>query len=129
MARTYSVRFMQYEGPAGTMTYKVPAGKRAVVKFISSTYYAQPATTVYLYIAGHPVYLLANPAGNGSRAEELRLVAYAGETIALATASGTLAVHVSGYLFDDDGGALAEVAEFDDSEIAPGVVDEGPPRL
>lgn len=103
----YSTRFLLHT-TAGTRNYTVPAGKRAIVKGISSMNTGAAEQTVYLNIAGATVWSLPVPAGKGVAPPELFLVANGLETVGVVNQNADLRSIVSGYLLESPGSTLKE---------------------
>jgi len=103
----YSERFLAHQGVAGSFSYAVPAGYRAVVRWLHIVNYGAAAAVVAVPIAGVTVYQRTFPAAEASVALELMAVAYAGQTIGAYVAADGFAVTVSGYLLLDPTGRTA----------------------
>lgn len=96
--RVYSERFIL--GVTSTaLTYTVPSGKRAVVKFASGANASGGAIAIGLQVAGNGIWGASIPVGGVQYAPGLAIVAYAGETIRV-SASGQATVYAGGYLLD-----------------------------
>lgn len=106
----YSERFLSYSGPDAMLSYVVPYGRRAVVKGLSGSNLQSPGAQVYVGAAGVYAFVITLAAATQGFYQELRLVAYAGESIIVATYGPVVRVHLSGYLFLDDAGAPASPA-------------------
>jgi hypothetical protein len=93
----YSERFV-YNRAAGTVTYVVPPGRRAVVKCVSS--YNNDASTRFVTIdlAGTTVWRASVPGGQGVFGAGLMIVAYEGEGLALTNEVAGQRSALSGYL-------------------------------
>jgi hypothetical protein len=104
-ARTYSERFLLMSIEKLWVTYTVPPGKRAVVKTISMVNGLDIEALCMAYVAGILVVQRFLPAHSTFFNVGAHLVAYAGEDIGgyLGEVGGGLIV--SGFLFDDLGGA------------------------
>lgn len=99
--RVYSERFIKLRGSNVTELYHVPPGKRAVVRCISVANLSTSQGNGALFVSGVLAWFWLSPETYGSRAEDVRLVAYAGEGIQLSLEGPDVAGHVAGYLFDD----------------------------
>lgn len=97
----YSTRFIGVQAAAGTYTYTVPAGKRAVVKCADWQDWSGTAENCYLIVAGNYIFE-ASLSGSAHAQWTGMAVAMAGETIGWSVTSGNQASgQVSGYLFND----------------------------
>jgi hypothetical protein len=108
---TYSVRFMHGRGAGQTVSYSVPSGRRAVVRFIAVSAFAAAGQSAFVFVAGAVVLYWPAPAANAAAFWDVRMVAYAGETVLLQTNGSDVAFHVSGFLFLDPGGRVAELED------------------
>ena len=104
MAGTYSVRFIQVAGANAAGTYVVPPGKRAVVKGVTAYLASGASAALALAVNNVNVWAAPLPAAGQGLYTEVRLVAYSGEPIALASSGADVRAHVSGFLFDDPAG-------------------------
>jgi hypothetical protein len=97
----YSTRFLHQQRVAGTSSYTVPTGFRAVVKDINVANVSAASAEAQVLAAG--VILAANviPAEPGVLRWQGMAVVYHGETIQVVDVSGLLAVYVSGYLLTE----------------------------
>lgn len=116
--RVYSVRFLAGAG-AGWRYYTVPTGYRAVVRSISSAVWDPNPSWQSVSIAGVSVWFDETQAPHTCRVVDLRQVAYAGEQLGGYCAAASASICVSGYLFQDTGGA---------GELQPDAVGEDPPQ-
>lgn len=111
--RPYSTRFLSGRAPSVSAVYYVPAGTRAVVRFVSVTAWAATGMSFFLKIATVPVWYWQAPGANVNVFEDVRFVAYAGEAINIVTAGSDMSWAVSGFLFDDVVGAYAAEASYE----------------
>ena len=95
----YSVRFLNAGPAAGTYTYTVPAGMRAVVKFIAHTNFSATLAGMNCRIAGAAFFYSELPGSTYNRFSDVRGVAYAGETVSVVLDHQDTYAHVSGFLF------------------------------
>lgn len=102
--RTYSVRFAHGRGLNVVAEYQVPPGKRAVVKWFGAVCFTAVPAGLFLFVNGIVAIYFEAPAPNRSTFEEVRLVAYAGDVLAIQTHGPDTSFHLSGYLFDDASG-------------------------
>lgn len=100
-SRVYSERLLHGNTPDDPQSLTVPAGKRAVVRCLTVVTYATVVSYFWLQVAGVPVVWLQEVPAWTTRVFDLRCVAYAGETIAMDTDSGSCSWHVSGFMFND----------------------------
>lgn len=110
MSRVYSHRFGNVAGLGKATVYNVPAGKRAVVRCVTWANQSGTNARVWVAIAGFYVFVRTIPGAMEGGAQDLRLVAYAGETVVLATTGTDIGAHLSGYLFEDPEGPPAMAA-------------------
>jgi hypothetical protein len=101
VSRVYSERFVHGRAAAATQTYVVPAGRRAVVRFLSFNFYVGTHDYALLRVGGFAVVYLDHPAALSARTFDGRWVAYGGEEIEVITATADCAWHASGYLLYD----------------------------
>lgn len=97
MGSVYSTRFLLKAG--GSATYTVPAGKRAVVKGMTTVNSSAAQRGMSMTIAGFPVFVLYTPAGGCLERSSLHLVANAGENITI-NLDTDITCQVGGYLLD-----------------------------
>lgn len=98
MSRVYSERFIL--GLTSTaLTYTVPSGKRAVIKYASGANASGSAVSLGLQVAGNGIWGASIPVGGVQYASGLAIVAYAGEVIRV-SASAAATVYCGGYLLD-----------------------------
>lgn len=121
--RIYSVRFLQHQLANAGQTYWVPDGHRAVVRSVTGNSNGAAGCVMFVAVAGLYVWSFAFPASQGGKEVELRLVAYAGESLSLYLLGTGLAAHMSGFLFEDGGGAPAAAAPVVEMALAPGGVE------
>ena len=106
----YTERFMHHSA-AGSYQWTVPAGKRAIIKYIGSTTSGENYNLVgwQLSIAGMfaaGFFFQAPQLGNN---QELMAVAYEGEVIRLYTYGTSIHVHVAGWLMQEKEDLTAEL--------------------
>lgn len=107
--RPYSTRFLSAYGPSGRQVYTVPAGKRAVVRMATLTWDRTTVGACWVAVAGVWAWN-ATPAGaTGSRVQELRATAYAGEVIEIFELLAGMFCTVNGFLFDDIAATATEL--------------------
>jgi len=101
---------MHGRGGTQNVVYTVPAGRRAVVRFVAVSAYAAAGQSAFVFVGGAVVLYWPAPAANAAAFWDVRMVAYAGETVMVSTSGSDVAFHVSGYLFNDPAGrdALTE---------------------
>lgn len=98
----YSVRFMTGRGTSRRETYTVPVGKRAVVRSVAFLHWTTVGQSSMLFVHGISAFFFVNQAANEFRFADVRLLAYAGETIFVQTSGADVAYTVSGFLYYDD---------------------------
>lgn len=100
----YSERFLSMVGGTQNKSYFVPAGRRALVKYVSALNAAAPASTAYLTVAGVTCWLVSLPGQYSFSDRSLFVVAYQGEELKLTAstgAGGTVAMFVGGQLLTE----------------------------
>lgn len=105
-ARVYSHRFHNHSVGNKTWTWSVPVDHLAVIKWASVTSYVPPPAQAGVYLNGVPLWFVDFQVVNTTRLEEIRGVAYEGDTIELYLSATSMMGHVSGYLFEGDSAAL-----------------------
>lgn len=118
-ARVYSVRFLQHQLVDAGQTYWVPEGFRAVVRSVTGNSNGAAGCLVFVAVAGLYVWSFRFPASQGGVQSELRLVAYAGESLTLYHSGTGVASHMSGFLFADAGESEAPAAAPAELALAP----------
>jgi hypothetical protein len=101
VASVYSERFVEVAGVGVTKGFVVPAGKRAIVRGFAGGCYLSPNSLVWLGLNGGWPYLYRFPGDTGGFFTDMRLVAYAGESVMIASSGQQVWAHCAGYLFDD----------------------------
>lgn len=103
----WSVRFIHQRSPAGTYSYTVPIGKRAVIRSITFAW-VNSETREFFVRRNGVVFYAGKPTGStyGGGGTELRQVLTAGELLELVLQGADTGVMISGYLLDDLAGAL-----------------------
>jgi hypothetical protein len=109
--RVYSTRFISVQGASPSAGYLVPAGMRAVVRFVTAACVGSPTSDCHLAVAANYTVRFSLPGADSSRQLEVRLVAYAGESIFFTAYGNEIRAHVSGFLFEDLGHRVAEAVE------------------
>ena len=99
-AHPYSARFMSGRGSSLTETYTVPAGKRAVVRYVCFLHWVQCTTILFV----HGIPLAYYQGADGVLYREVRHVLYAGETVSVVVSGPDVSYSVDGFVFADDGG-------------------------
>lgn len=115
----YSVRFINAGPAAGTYTYTVPAGMRAVVKFVAHTNFAASVVGMSCKVAGAPFFYSELPGSTYNRFSDVRGVAYAGEVISVLIDHENTYAHVSGFLFAAGVAQLEGETEFTEELFPP----------
>lgn len=98
-ARAYSERFVLLVG-AGSAIYKVPAGKRAVVKMVSTQNGSTAVQQCVLRMNGSPIWYASVPGNAGAYGAGLMIVYYATDQLELAHTAAAQYSVVCGYLLD-----------------------------
>lgn len=111
--KAYSHRFLIATGPQAFARYTVPDGKRAIVKQLQVANSQSEASYTWVFAASAPVLFAEFQAQRGGLSMETRLVLYPHEVLEVQTSSSSIWVTATGYLFDDDSGALAAEGEVD----------------
>lgn len=99
-APVYSTRFIITTAGDVFFPYLVPAGRRAVVTFVSAKQESDQVGLVKLAIGSTVAWLAPLPGVNTGVSASMRLVVYAGETLYL-FCTGNVRGIACGYLFDD----------------------------
>lgn len=97
----YSHRLALHTGSIGATGFTVPAGKVAVVKWV--TFY-NPGTTQgtgSVVLAGFGIAAWSVPGANGSISQEFFLPCTAGEVVQVYCSRSDMTGTISGYLFSD----------------------------
>lgn len=118
MASPYSERFIVADALNAWTVWRVPDGKRAVVRQVTG--FSPGGGEVFVTIGGIATvsYMALSPGPTAFRAVDLRAVVYAGETVeAYILATGASGVSVHGYLFHDSEGRTAAMT---DGEVRAG---------
>jgi len=118
----YSTRFILAGPTIGTYRWAVPAGNRAVIRFIAHANYAAATVGCSCKIAGRPFFYSELPGSSYNRFADVRGVAYSGEEVEVVLDHENTYAHVSGFLFAAGGAQLEQPAEFD-PEISPPMPD------
>jgi hypothetical protein len=101
----YTSTFLRFNVTAAYYQWVCPIGKRAVVTSIVAAHSGATVANVDAWIEGVACYRVAFQAARGTDAKAVRMVIYGGEEL-LAYITGTgISLVISGYLFDDAGGA------------------------
>lgn len=100
---TYSERFLHHQA-AGSWEYVVPEKMRAVVTNVDAISTVAPPAWAGLWVGPICATFLNFPVPNEGQHEQLRVVAYSGETVRLLIEQTGIHVTVSGYLFADNSG-------------------------
>jgi hypothetical protein len=99
----YTVRFCEAGGAGKVVDYAVPGGKRAVVTcLVASAYQSNAEVWLTVHGAGSLLWTTHSQAVTDGESQNVRMVAYSGELIQLATIGTQVYAHVAGYLFDDN---------------------------
>jgi hypothetical protein len=93
---------MSGRGSSRVETFTVPAGRRAVVRSFAVFYWTTSGQSAFLFVHGIPLYYRVNQVPNFSDGGELRLTAYAGETITFESHGPDVSYGVDGFLYYDD---------------------------
>jgi len=103
---------MQGRGDDLVIEYQVPAGTRAVVRFLSAVAFTTAGQGLFCFLNGVVVLYWPAPGANARLTEEVRWVAYAGDYLATQTFGSDVSFHMAGFLFDDvpDAGGDAPAA-------------------
>lgn len=96
----YSERFLLVRD-AGSFSYAVPAGKRAIVKQITSYNAGAQTGRVSVSLPLGTFYVRSVPAGDAIEAHGLMVVAYAGEALTILHTDGQLRTALCGYLLGE----------------------------
>lgn len=99
----WSVRFGQGRGPGWFSDYEVPAGKRAVVRFVSAASFGSFPAGAYVFIQGVAVLNLLLTASSPWHVVDCRFTAYEGEFVHGEVYGPDVAMHLSGFLLDASG--------------------------
>lgn len=118
-APVYTTRILQVAGAGKTATAVVPAGKRIVIKFMTAYNNSLAAASCFLGVAGVYPFALYLPDANQSKATELQVVAYAGESITLVTGGADTHAVVSGFIFEDAVGPPASTKPIEPERPSP----------
>lgn len=103
-ARPYSIRVMSGRGTSRRETFTVPAGKRLVVRSIRFLHWTTTGQSSMLFVHGISAFFFVNQVANETRFSDVRMTAYAGETVFVQTSGTDIAYGVDGFLYSDDGG-------------------------
>jgi hypothetical protein len=99
----YTETFIRTSVAGASVAWTVPAGKRAIVTYVTGVNYNGAAIAADVSIAAFPVFFFTLGV-NGAQAVQMRCVAYAGQKISTFCAAANVYRSVNGYLFDDPGG-------------------------
>jgi hypothetical protein len=99
--RAYSERLAWNSGGAVTVTYTVPVGHRAVLKWLLAWNGNNSPANLSVTLNGAGVYVVPVPGSNGEVSRELMVVAYAGERLGFIQYSTQGSFVASGYVFTD----------------------------
>lgn len=99
-SKVYSVRFTLLQG-AGSATYVVPAGKRAVLKSIMGWNGDSGPANVSISIGGTVVWFTPVPGASALTSPPIMVVLYKAEQLQVSHGAAGLRSVVSGYLLDD----------------------------
>jgi hypothetical protein len=123
----YSVRL--YSGTIDTASFghpafKVPAGQRAVVRFVSASGAVAAGLALFMYADPSHAELgrFYMAEGLGWMRTDCRLVVHEGETCTVRAIVGNLAVALHGYLLSGSGGPLVPPAAAGQLPVNPPVV-------
>jgi hypothetical protein len=119
------VRFANRRGGTAGWSYDVPSDKRAVVRAFSALAFTSIPASVIVFVNACPVLYWVASAPNTSTFAEVRWVAYPGDQLQFSVAGADVALHISGFLFGDDGSAPAPAAGA--AEAGRGEIPELPP--
>jgi hypothetical protein len=97
MGRAYSVRFVVVRDIQG-LDYVVPAGQRAVAKWIAARNISANAGLVMLDVGGSTIWQRSVPGGAAWHEPGLMAVAYAGENLRLTSDTTGIRAVLTGYL-------------------------------
>lgn len=79
------------------------------MRFAAISAFAAAGQSAFVFTAGAVVLYWLAPGANSAAFWEVRMVAYAGETVRIITNGSDVAYHISGFLFVDDVGRAAEL--------------------
>jgi len=116
---SYSVRFLNAGPAAGTYTYTVPSGYRAVVLFVGHTNFAAATAGMQCKVATKPFFYSELPGTTYNRFSAVRATAYAGEQIEVYLDHQNTYSHVSGFLFVETGQQLEDDVAFTAERLPP----------
>jgi hypothetical protein len=117
--RVYSERFIATDSPSAWVYYGVPQGKRAVSRCVTATSSASATNYVEVLVDGIYLFFFTFQAAGSQVHGDLRVPAYAGQLITVHHVGQGLWSTVSGYLFNDDGSAAADVGAQAELETPP----------
>lgn len=106
--RAYSTRFLIGRGSHVTQQYVVPAGMRAVVRFVLIQIFAAGSQFATVRVGAAPAVYWDTPGAFQNFTRDVRLVAYAGELVEIVHDNADATHHVSGFLFADDAARVAD---------------------
>jgi len=115
----YSERFINAGPAAGTYQWTVPAGYRAVIKFIAHTNFAAATAGMNCKVASKPFFYSELPGSTYNRFSEVRGVAYAGEIVEVVLDHANTYAHVSGFLFAAGVAQVAIEGEYFEEILLP----------
>lgn len=95
----YSERFIRKDGGPGVIRYWVPSGHRAVITSICSMNFSQASCATWVGISDTPFWWHQYQAIKTSRIDNMRAVAYAGESIDCYVEAAGCRTIVCGFLF------------------------------
>lgn len=98
MAGAYSERFILWGASNWSPYYTVPAGKRAVIKSVSSANPGNSASSVWLEVKDITVWYGSVPGVSGLAASGLMVVLYAGEHMRVYNGASGQATVICGFL-------------------------------
>jgi hypothetical protein len=108
-ARIYSEQFIRTAHDSGLYLWSCPAGKRAVIRSITTSNPSEGSSIVQVFVAGSCIVHFRFQVTTYSQSFDLRTVVYAGELVQVYVGTNGPHVGVGGYLFDDTGDAAAAV--------------------
>lgn len=125
MPRPHSVRFMSGRGGNRNEIFTVPAGRRAVVRSINLfNWSTDPAAQVFFHVHGITVYQHP-PGAPKALVQELRLTAFAGETVVITCHGPDWSYSVDGFMFVDSDSTPTD----GDNVIQPVLRDQTKPAI
>jgi hypothetical protein len=98
----YTETFIRHRSlAAGTWSWTVPTGKRALVKSVVAVQTGSTSGIAEVLIGNVAVMLVSLPAGYRSESMELLAVAYGGQVIGAYASAANYDITVSGWLLDE----------------------------